>query len=222
LRALQPVLEVPGVLVVGSEVPNLLQPDAASTLVVSEDVDIGIPVDRIDDVRNRLILVKGLRPSTEEPSVWVPVTPTLIEANFLGIDPNIREPAETYVKDDPELPLLVFGTMGHIQQGTEIVVAGIRVPLPRTSSLLIEKLLTDRTAEKGVRDLLVVAGLLTAASEADIEEFLRHAWTLSAEGLHVIRSNLTVLSLIAPVPSMPDPIARREQVASLLAALEMR
>ena len=30
LRQLQPVLEEPGVLVVGSEVPNLLQPDAAA------------------------------------------------------------------------------------------------------------------------------------------------------------------------------------------------
>jgi hypothetical protein len=39
----QPVLEEPGVLIVGSEVPNLLEPDAASTLVVSQDVDVGVP-----------------------------------------------------------------------------------------------------------------------------------------------------------------------------------
>ncbi len=37
LKAVQTVLNVPGVLVIGSEVPNLLQPDAASTLVVSQD-----------------------------------------------------------------------------------------------------------------------------------------------------------------------------------------
>ena len=35
-----------GVLIVGSEVPNLLQPHAASTLVVSQDVDVALPVDR--------------------------------------------------------------------------------------------------------------------------------------------------------------------------------
>ena len=37
IRAAQPVLELPDVLVVGSEVPNLLEPDAAATLVVSLD-----------------------------------------------------------------------------------------------------------------------------------------------------------------------------------------
>ena len=35
LRAIQPVLRVPGVIVLGSEVPNLLQRDAAATWVVS-------------------------------------------------------------------------------------------------------------------------------------------------------------------------------------------
>jgi hypothetical protein len=34
LRLIRPVLEAPGILVVGSEVPNLLEPGAASTLVV--------------------------------------------------------------------------------------------------------------------------------------------------------------------------------------------
>lgn len=32
LRAIRPVLEVPGIMVVGSEVPNLLQPDDAEEL----------------------------------------------------------------------------------------------------------------------------------------------------------------------------------------------
>ncbi len=48
LRALGPVFEEPGLLVVGSEVPNLLQAGAASTLVVSQDVGIGVPVDSLD------------------------------------------------------------------------------------------------------------------------------------------------------------------------------
>jgi hypothetical protein len=35
LRVMQPVLDVPGVLVGGSQVPNLLEPAAASTLISS-------------------------------------------------------------------------------------------------------------------------------------------------------------------------------------------
>jgi hypothetical protein len=52
LRAISPVLEEPGVLVVGSEVPNLLETGAASTLVVSQDVDIGIPANLPADLRH--------------------------------------------------------------------------------------------------------------------------------------------------------------------------
>ena len=53
LRLLQPILDDPGVLVVGSEVPNLLQPDAASTLVVSQDVDLAIPIENDGAGRSR-------------------------------------------------------------------------------------------------------------------------------------------------------------------------
>jgi len=34
MRAVQPLLDIPGVMIGGSQVPNLLQPAAASTLVV--------------------------------------------------------------------------------------------------------------------------------------------------------------------------------------------
>ena len=44
IRAARPVLETSGVLVVGSEVPNLLEPGAAATLVVSQGLDLGVPV----------------------------------------------------------------------------------------------------------------------------------------------------------------------------------
>ena len=43
LREMQPILDVPGVMVGGSQVPNLLEPDAAATLVVSQDVDLVVP-----------------------------------------------------------------------------------------------------------------------------------------------------------------------------------
>ena len=54
LRAIQPVLDVPGVVIVGSEVPNLIEPGAASTLVVSEDVDIAVPLGVHADVDDAL------------------------------------------------------------------------------------------------------------------------------------------------------------------------
>jgi len=66
LKAVQTVLNVPGVMVIGSEVPNLLQPDAASTLVVSQDVAIGAPIRHLDDVkaaptRRRFFRTRGVR-----------------------------------------------------------------------------------------------------------------------------------------------------------------
>lgn len=219
---LQPVLEEPGVLVVGSEVPNLLEPDAASTLVVSQDVDVGVPVDRVEAVKVRLRRIQGLSPAAEEPSVYVPASPELIEANFLGLDARIREPGETYVFEDAELPLMVFGPLGLLRPGRIVHVEGLRVPLPRTADLMAEKLLTDRTGEKGARDLLVVAGLLVGASADEIEEFLRVARGLSDESRHAIRSALTVLSLMEGRAGMPDPASARPLVTRLLAALERR
>jgi hypothetical protein len=220
LRALRPVLEEPGVLIVGSEVPNLLEPGAASTLVVSQDVDLGIPVDRVEAVKRRLREVRDLVPSAEEPSVYVPSAPGLIEANFLGLDPGIREPNETYVLEDPELPLMVFGALGLLRAGRTIEVAGLLLPMPRPAGLMIEKLLTDRTGEKGARDLLVVAGLLSVAGPTEVEEAAQLVQTLSAESRHAVQSNLTVLSLMTGLPGMPDPSPAREAIVRLLALIE--
>lgn len=222
LRQLRPVLEEPGVLVVGSEVPNLLQPGALSTLVVSQDVDVAIPVDRLTSVKTRLRNVQGLAPSADEPSVYVPSTATLIEANFLGLDPRIRDASETYVLEDPDLPLMVFGPLGLLRPGAVVDVDDVRVPLPRTAGLIVEKLLTDRTGEKGSRDLLVVAGLLTVATPADLEEAVALSRDLPLESRHAICSGLTVLSLMDVRPGMPDPVPVREQVTRLLARIEAR
>ena len=63
LRTMRPLFEEPGVLIVGSEAPNLLQPRAASTLVVSQGVDIGVPVERHAAVKERLGALRGFRPS---------------------------------------------------------------------------------------------------------------------------------------------------------------
>jgi hypothetical protein len=92
IRAARPVIECPGVLVVGSEVPNLLERGAAATLVVSQDLDVGVPVGRHAALKERL------------------------------------------------------------------------------GDLVLEKLVTDRTGEKGERDLLVALGVLTTSAPEDLDE----------------------------------------------------
>lgn len=219
IRAARPVLELPGVLVVGSEVPNLLQPGAAATLVVSQDLDIGVPVSEHAAVKRRLGELLGLQPSQEEPSVWTPTSPELLEVNFVGMDPR-QDPAEAYVFEDDRLPLLVFGALSMVSAGAEINVEGTRVRLPRPSGLIVEKLITDRTGEKGERDLLVVLGLLTTSTASDIDELEQAYRQLRPELRHTVRSNLTILSLLAPREGMPDPRPRRADLALLLRRLE--
>jgi len=196
LRVLQPILEEPGVLVVGSEVPNLLETNAASTLVVSQDVDLAVPIDRVTAIKPRLRRIEGL------------------------VQSGTRDATETYVFEDAELPLMVFGPLGLLRPGHVVEVEGLRVPLPRAGDLMIEKLLTDRTGEKGARDLLVVAGLIDKATEADMEELVSVARRLSPESRHAICASLTVLSLMQGRPWMPDPTRVRHQVTLLLARLE--
>jgi hypothetical protein len=216
LRAVSAVLEVPGVMVVGSEVPNLLEPGAASTLVVSQDVDLGVPVAALPLVKERLATVRGLRPSVEERSVWVPEREPLIEVNFLGVDASLRDAGDTYVLEDPDLPLMVFGLLGWLRPGPAVEVDGLRLPLPRTATLLAEKLATERTGEKGDRDLLVALGLLLVATPQDLAELDDLHRGLSPELRHAMRSNLTVLSLLEPRDGMPDPGPHRERLARVL------
>jgi hypothetical protein len=219
------VLGVPGVLVVGSEVPNLLQSNAAATLVVSQDVDLAIPISVIAEVKQRLDEITELVPSPEEPSVWVPRRgreTALIELNFLGIDPAIVDSADTYELPDARLPLMVFGPLSLLRPGPPIVIGDLLVPVPRPAGLALEKLVTDRSGEKGDRDLLVVAGLLVAMTRGDLDEMIAAFRDLPAELCHEIRSNLTVLSMIEPHAGMPDPRPHRERIATLLAEMVNR
>lgn len=220
LQAIQPVLEESGVLVVGSEVPNLLEPDVAATLVVSQDVDLAIPVLRHAAVKARLRGVRGLHQSAEEPSVWTPEAADLMEVNFIGMDPELRDASEVYVLQDGELPLLVFGALSLLRPGPAVRVEGLTIPVPRLAGLLVEKLLTDRSGEKGERDLLVALGLLVLASDVDLVEMDETYAGLAPELRHAVRSNLTILSLMEPRPGMPDPGPHRARIASLLRRLE--
>lgn len=150
-------------LIVGSQVPNLLEPGVAATLVVSKDVDVGVPVEGHAAVKRHLDGLRGLRPSPEELSVWIPDEAELLEVNFVGMDSR-RDPSETNLLEDDRLPLLVFGPLALLKSAAEpVLVEGVKVPVPRPAGLALEKLVTDRTGEKGERDLLVALGVLLLA-----------------------------------------------------------
>jgi len=220
LRAIQALFEEPGVLIVGSEVPNLLQPAAASTLVVSQDIDIGVPVDRHMGVKRRVGTLAAFQPSIEEPSVLVSRAGDLLEVNFVGMDPA-SDPTDTYLIEDPDLPLMVFGPLALVKAGPVLEIGEVRLPLPRPAGLVLEKLVTDRTGEKGDRDLLVALGLLMTASEDDVLELVSAYRGLAPDLRFAVRSNLTILSLLPPRPGMPDPRPERARVAHLLRQLEV-
>jgi hypothetical protein len=207
-------------MVIGSEVPNLLQPDAASTLVVSQDVDIGVPIRRLDDVKAALNDVTDHEPSEDEPSVWASSNPNLIEVNFVGMDPDASDATDAYVVEDAQLPLLVFGALSLLRPGAVLELGELEIPLPRPAGLLLEKLLTERVADKGARDLLVVVGLLAVMCESDFEELEEEFVNLPAELRYAIRSNMTVLSLMQGMDGMPDPKGQRARIATLLERLE--
>lgn len=220
LRVVAPVLQEPGVLVAGSEVPNLLEPDARSSLVVSQDVDIAVAIDRHAAVKSRLHEVQGLARSKEEPSVWLPERADLIEVNFIGWDAHGKHAGETYVFEDDELPLLVFGHLSLLRPGKTLTIENISIPLPRPAGLILEKLLTDRSGEKGDRDLLVALALLLVSEASDLAEIEALYRGLSPELRYMVRSGLSTLSLLEPRLSMPDPTLHRTLVAELLVRLE--
>ena len=219
IQAARSIVELPEILIIGSEVPNLLQPGAAATLIVSLDLDIGVPVQCHAAVRERTSELVEFTQSEDEPSVWTPRSPRLLEVNFVGMDAN-QDPADAYVLEDDRLPLLVFGALSLIGPGSAIEVEGVMVRLPRHAGLVLEKLVTDRTGEKGERDLLVALGLLTTASCADLDELDAMYRRLRPELRHAVCSGLTLLSLMEPRADMPDPRSRRAEVAALLRRLD--
>jgi len=194
LRQCRVIWSVPGVLIGGSEVPNLFERGAASTLVVSEDVDLIVPVTRHAEVKARLAELAGFHPSADEPSVFVPESMDLIELNFIGSDEDRMRLGEVYVLEDAVLPMLVFGNLGLLRPGPPIAVEDLLIPVPRPAGLMLEKLITDRSGVKGDRDLLVVLGLLLVAEEADLAELVETYRTLPDEFRYHVRANLGLLS----------------------------
>ena len=113
----------------------------------------------------------------------------------------------------------MFGLLGFLREGRAIVAGGTRVPLPRPAGLLIEKLLTERSGLKGDRDLLVALGLLIQCSKPDVDEFIEIHGQLPADARSMVLGNLAVLSLMRPLPEMPDPVQGRSVVEALVARL---
>jgi len=117
-------------------------------------------------------------------------------------------------------PPPVFGLLSLLRSGEPVSVEGIQVPVPRTAGLLLEKLATERSGEKGDRDLLVALGLLLVAGEADLTELAATYRGLAPELRHAVRANLATLALLGPLPDMPDPTAHRLRVTALRRRLE--
>ncbi len=186
---------------------------------MSQHLDVGVPVAAHAAVKQRLAELREFEASADEPSVWTPLSVDLLELNFLGMD-AAQDPTEAYVLKDDQLPLLVFGSLSLLSPGAQIEIGGTQVCLPRLAGLCVEKLVTDRTGDKGERDLLVALALLTLANPGDLEELEQVYRGLPPESRHALRSNLTITSLLGPRDGMPDPRPWRAQVGALLRRLE--
>jgi hypothetical protein len=68
---------------------------------------------------------------------------------------------------------MVFGPLSLLSAGPILEIDGLRIPLPRPAGLALEKLVSDRTGEKGDLDLLVVAGLLAQMTSTELEHLFR-------------------------------------------------
>lgn len=220
LRALRPILEE-DVLVIGSEVPNLLA-EGQSVVIVSQDIDIGVPVSAHHRIRERLRELSEFRPSPNEPSVWLPNAGRgdLIEVNFVGMDPALDDISDSYVLEDDRLPLLVLGNLSLLEVGERILVEDVRVPVPEPTSLLVEKLLTERSGIKGDRDLLVALALLISPASYSEVKVRRAMAKLTKDERALVLGNLTTLSLMEGQPQMPDPSRFRRQVLQLIEIVE--
>jgi len=62
--------------------------------------------------------------------------------------------------------------------------------------------------------------MFVIASAEDLDELASDYRSLDPELRYAVRSNLTVLSMMAPLDRMPDPTQQRAQVAALLRRLQ--
>lgn len=192
----------------------------ASSLVVSEDLDLGIPGHAHGEVEARLSDMSLFAPFDEELSVWLPQADGLLELNFVGL-PELGTPLSAlYPVEGKRMNMLVFGTLGLLRPGKVLEIDGLRIPMPQRAGGMLEKLVSERSGLKRDRDLLVVLGILMNADEDDVAQLAEAYASLPDELRHSVRGNLTLLSLLQPVPGMPDPLGQRARVHDLLCRLE--
>ncbi len=216
VKAARSLIEIPDVLVVGSQVPNLMQPTGSDLLVVSRDLDLAVTRQAIPDVKACLPTLTHFAPSSSEPAVLLPKSGNLLEVNLLGLD---RDCERSYIREDPDLPLVFFGSLSLLKTGPRLVIAGVTVQLPECASLLLEKLATERSGRKGDRDLLVAAGLLGLMRQPEIDRFELLATCADEELRYHIVSNLAILSMLPDVEGMPSAAARRQEISDLVRRL---
>jgi uncharacterized protein (UPF0371 family) len=85
---------------------------------------------------------------------------------------------------------------------------------------LVLELPDIRVVGSEVPNLLEPDAAATLATEDDLSAFDRQYRSLAPDLRHVVRANLTVLSLLSARDGMPDPAAHRERVADVLARFE--
>ncbi|MEW5692344.1 MAG: hypothetical protein AB1765_03500 [Candidatus Hydrogenedentota bacterium] len=195
LKILKDIL--PHTIIIGSEVPNLIRINKKVDLFVSEDIDVGIPVLKFKIIKSGIKrLLKKYYVSRDEPSILCPKTNELLEINFLGIDKNLDDLDDVYIFRDGLVSFIVFGTLSLIK-GKKVSINGMKVILAEPASLLVEKLLTERSHIKGERDI-IVAGLLLEV--IDIKKEMKHILAminaLNKDKRYLIQDNLSTLILI--------------------------
>ncbi len=212
-------LFIDGVIVIGSEAPNLFSFYEKSPVIVSKDIDLGVDVKAHNGLKEKITGLQTFKISEDEPSVLTPLGPQL-EVNIVGIDRRLTDISESYVLEDSRLPMMVLGNLSLIEPGQVINIAGINVPMPKKAGLLLEKLLTERSGIKGERDLLVALALLLIINEQEKTEFLMSYGKLDPELRQQILTNLTLLSALPPHHAMPDPRPCRQMIFEFIQRIE--
>lgn len=163
LNTLDILKNIPEIIIIGSEIPNIIYLSEnidELNLFVSQDIDIGIPVELADKIIERLTnLLEFYFKSNDEPSVLIPKSVEYLEINFLGIDKKLKNLDDVYIFENKNLSFMVFGNLSLIER-QEILLAGTKFFIAEPVSLIFEKLLSERNYIKLERDLYVAALLL--------------------------------------------------------------
>jgi len=107
-----------------------------------------------------------------------------------------------------------------LEPGPPLRIEGQTIPVPLPATLLMEKLATERSGEKGDRDLLVALGLILLLEPHDRRQVVSLYRQLLPELRHTVLANLATLALLDARPGMPDPAGHRRQVTELRRELE--